>query len=49
MAQAAQQLGDTARDSKEVDDLRDALQKLQETQQAMAQTLEDVDPCPGGT
>jgi len=49
MAQAAQQLGDAARENQEVDDLRDALRKLQESQQVMAQTLEDVDPCPGGT
>jgi septal ring factor EnvC (AmiA/AmiB activator) len=49
MAQAAKQLADAAREGQEADDLRDALQKLQETQQAMAQTLEEVDPCPGGT
>jgi DNA repair exonuclease SbcCD ATPase subunit len=49
MGQAADQIGDMARDDKELNDLRDALQNLKDARDAMTKALDEVEPCPGGT
>jgi hypothetical protein len=48
MGAAADQIADMARDDKEMNDIRDALQTMKDARDAMAKALDDVEPCPGG-
>jgi hypothetical protein len=49
MGQAADQISEMARDDKEMNDLRDALQSMKDAREAMAKAVDEIEPCPGGS
>jgi hypothetical protein len=48
MGAAADQISEMARDDKELNDLRDALQSMKDTREAMAKAVDDIEPGPNG-